>query len=324
MPIASGTASLVNTAARVGQTIMDQIFAKRNIRLQQKANKELGAYNNQMNIENWKRENAYNSPKEQMKRYEVAGLNPNLIYGQGTSGNAGSLPNYQQPQTDVTRPLPQPLAMMGKTIGDYQDIELKRAQTDNVKTGTQLAVTKNAQDLLNLEFEKQFGWQRRMFENRNLGQKYDIGAQELEQQVMKTGQTKLLMPYQNAALQAEYQVKSRAMEQFNLDIALLNQKKEVNRAQIELMNSERDMKKLGLSGIQWENMLKGQEYNQKAKLFPSQLGTAEKNLKWLPWQNVSKIAAGAVGAGVGAYAGLKRGKTPVNTGTQVGGFTYYR
>lgn len=31
--------------------------------------------------------NEYNSPASQMKRYQEAGLNPNLIYGQGTPGN---------------------------------------------------------------------------------------------------------------------------------------------------------------------------------------------------------------------------------------------
>lgn len=39
-------------------------------------------------------QNAYNSPQSQMERYRAAGLNPNLIYGQGTSGNMTSAPQY--------------------------------------------------------------------------------------------------------------------------------------------------------------------------------------------------------------------------------------
>jgi len=51
-------------------------------------------------IEFWHMQNAYNSPEEQMKRFSAAGLNPNLIYGRGESGNAGpiSVPDVQPPQ----------------------------------------------------------------------------------------------------------------------------------------------------------------------------------------------------------------------------------
>lgn len=39
-------------------------------------------------------QNAYNSPEAQMQRYEQAGLNKNLIYGQGTPGNQSGTPTY--------------------------------------------------------------------------------------------------------------------------------------------------------------------------------------------------------------------------------------
>lgn len=45
-------------------------------------NKELQDYVYSQNLEQWKRENRYNSPSEQMARYRQAGLNGNLIYGQ--------------------------------------------------------------------------------------------------------------------------------------------------------------------------------------------------------------------------------------------------
>lgn len=46
-----------------------------------------------LNKEMWDYQNAYNSPQEQMKRLEAAGLNPHLIYGPGaaSSGNAGPI-----------------------------------------------------------------------------------------------------------------------------------------------------------------------------------------------------------------------------------------
>lgn len=45
-------------------------------------NLNLAKMQNQWNIEQWNRENAYNSPAAQMARYKAAGLNPDLIYGQ--------------------------------------------------------------------------------------------------------------------------------------------------------------------------------------------------------------------------------------------------
>lgn len=51
----------------------------------------------QRSIQMWHMQNAYNSPAEQMKRFGAAGLNPHLIYGQGSSGNASGTPQYQAP-----------------------------------------------------------------------------------------------------------------------------------------------------------------------------------------------------------------------------------
>lgn len=50
-------------------------------------------YQNKLAIENWKMQNEYNLPKNQMARFAEAGLNPNLIYGSGNPGNASSAPD---------------------------------------------------------------------------------------------------------------------------------------------------------------------------------------------------------------------------------------
>lgn len=54
-----------------------------------KNSKKLMDYQNQLNIQNWHMQNAYNAPSAQMARYKEAGLNPNLIYGQ--SNESGSI-----------------------------------------------------------------------------------------------------------------------------------------------------------------------------------------------------------------------------------------
>lgn len=48
------------------------------------------AFAEKMAIDAFEREANYNSPAAQMARYEEAGLNPNLIYGQGTPGNVSA------------------------------------------------------------------------------------------------------------------------------------------------------------------------------------------------------------------------------------------
>lgn len=58
----------------------------------QKAEAEL-AY--QRSMSSWHMQNEYNSPEEQMKRFMAAGLNPHLIYGQGSPGQASAPPQYQ-------------------------------------------------------------------------------------------------------------------------------------------------------------------------------------------------------------------------------------
>lgn len=60
-------------------------------------NEQLIKEQNQLNLQQWNRENLYNSPSEQMKRLKAAGLNPNLMYGNG----AGSLLSAPSPETQA-------------------------------------------------------------------------------------------------------------------------------------------------------------------------------------------------------------------------------
>lgn len=59
--------------------------------------KKLMAQQNEYSLNMWNLQNDYNSPAAQMKRYEEAGLNPALMYGQVTSGNASTAPQMHVP-----------------------------------------------------------------------------------------------------------------------------------------------------------------------------------------------------------------------------------
>lgn len=54
------------------------------------SNMKLAKYQNEFNYRMWQENNAYNSPASQMSRFKEAGLNPNLMYGQGSPGNSPS------------------------------------------------------------------------------------------------------------------------------------------------------------------------------------------------------------------------------------------
>ena len=66
------------------------------------ANERMQQRQNQWNLEQWNRNNAYNSPAAQMQRFKAAGLNADLMYQQGTPGISsapaqGSNPIPKQP-----------------------------------------------------------------------------------------------------------------------------------------------------------------------------------------------------------------------------------
>lgn len=84
---------MLGTAIGIASSFAGNIANNKNIDKQIASQKEenqknrdwnlnLSRQQNQWNIEQWNRENAYNSPAAQMARYKAAGLNPDLMYGQ--------------------------------------------------------------------------------------------------------------------------------------------------------------------------------------------------------------------------------------------------
>lgn len=82
-------------------------------------------------LELMKYQNTYNTPLAQMQRFKDAGLNPNLVYGQGSPGNMQSTPKVpQQAPARVAQVSMPDVAML------YQDARLKAAQTDLISSKT--------------------------------------------------------------------------------------------------------------------------------------------------------------------------------------------
>lgn len=103
------------------------------------ANRQLAEYQWNKNLEMWYLQNQYNSPASQMQRYKDAGLNPNLIYGQGSSGNATSLPKYNAPtmQPVTVHPAVFQIGSALDVLGKYMDYRIKSAQEEQIRQQTE-------------------------------------------------------------------------------------------------------------------------------------------------------------------------------------------
>jgi len=87
------------------------------------------------NREMWDLQNEYNMPANQMDRLRKAGLNPNLMYGNGAAGGQAAqiqqatMPKYQSARANYSY-VP---AQVPQILGMYQDFKLKNAQMDLLK-----------------------------------------------------------------------------------------------------------------------------------------------------------------------------------------------
>jgi len=114
-------------------------------------------YNKQYNdnLAFWAMQNEYNSPQAQMRRFQAAGLNPNLIYGQGNSGNAGAVQTPDIQGIDQRSPeWGNALAATGEGIASFYDTKIKQATANNLEQQNtvirQDALLKEAQTLQTL------------------------------------------------------------------------------------------------------------------------------------------------------------------------------
>lgn len=119
------------------------------------ANARLAAQQNQWNLDQWNRENAYNSPAAQRARYEAAGINPYMAFGAGgmSAGNSSALQssdmaNQVAPKYDLDaqaigqgwNSLAMSLQNAGFQLADYFDNhELKQAQISRERAEAQLS-----------------------------------------------------------------------------------------------------------------------------------------------------------------------------------------
>lgn len=92
--LASGISNSVGSFGGAVGNILSGItggyFQRKQMKRQYQYQRQLMNEQYSLNLQQWNRENEYNSPAAQMARLKEAGLNTNLMYGDGSAGNAGS------------------------------------------------------------------------------------------------------------------------------------------------------------------------------------------------------------------------------------------
>lgn len=184
-------------------------------------------------LADWEKQNAYNSPAQQMQRFKEAGLNPNLIYGQQNEGatvRSTDVKSWSPETPDVAS------TANAATVGirTHYDTQVKDAQIDNLrlqqelmqqdillKKAQTLATTANA-SIGNYNLENILPHKAGIAE-----QTYEQARNKTDQSFLKTGRDNVLGYYYQDFLKEQL----RSMRE-GTNIALQN-----NRRQDLLTNS---------------------------------------------------------------------------------------
>lgn len=123
-------AALIGTAGSLAGGLLSGASSKSAAKAQYRYNMQLLQY-----------QNAYNAPAAQMERLKEAGLNPMLVYGNGsvvgnTSGSGHGVSVTPADYSGVGRSAGQAAEMLYKRAKMNQDVQLGQAQVDQVKANT--------------------------------------------------------------------------------------------------------------------------------------------------------------------------------------------
>lgn len=160
------------------------------------ANMELAKYQAEQNQAYIDKQNAYNEPRLQQSRFRAAGLNPNLMYGQGNAGNQASPGQYNAPTIQPGRigAMYTPF-QIPEMLGMYQGIMLRQAQINNVEAQTARTAEQTRTEAVNRMVATLTG-KRKQFDLNLAGdlRKYTIG-EAATNLGSKNEQLRLLMEY---------------------------------------------------------------------------------------------------------------------------------
>lgn len=132
MADSDSTAAAVAGAVPLVGNIFNAFSQGRQNRKTREWNEHMYAKQKQDNLDFWNMQNSYNSPEQQMMRLSNAGLNPALMYGNGTasSGNSSSAPDT--PSALPYRP-DAPTLNLPQVVDGYFNVQTQMQRLSNEK-----------------------------------------------------------------------------------------------------------------------------------------------------------------------------------------------
>lgn len=218
--------------------------------LTNQANRQLAQYSYEQQKQMIAEQNEYNSPSAQMARYQEAGLNPNLIYGNISSGNQSQIAKYQAPTMQAPKiDMQSATSMASNILGLKQQLEnIKKTENEN-------SLFENARrsSWFNSEFARSKSLQEQMntmYLAKLLGvpYQYDDGMNTIYH-INDYGNTHFFNP------------DGVKVQMYNAELANKLQQKSFNDSIINLRNSTTKLNEFRNKNIlPWEARLKNQQY----------------------------------------------------------------
>lgn len=250
---------LAGGLASLGGSIASGLFGQNQSSLSFSRQKELMALQNQYAVENWNRENAYNTPKSQMERLKAAGLNPNLVYGSGAAGVSGLGGSIDTPSAPSSPMAPTP--DFSSVVRDA--VSVAKGMADAKKAGSETI----AKDLEN-EYSERTLEDRIASVGKN-NSKTDKEIAVLQEQVPILMQQYDKLVGEVNILSTERQISNKTLEnwdtRFNKEMRELDDKHKLSHEEYRrLYNTYEDFKRLAKSSSddkEWDSKLKKQMFN---------------------------------------------------------------
>lgn len=162
---------VLSTLLGVGSQIFGASQQNRQNEASQKFAMQMYGRQRQDALTDWNMQNAYNAPDQQMKRLIAAGLNPNLVYGNGAVATSQQQP--RQSSAPNAQFNPSRLDLQQPLMGAY-DMEMKSTQMDMLRENMQLIKLKQISELYAAENKSADTAKK----NQDIARsKYDLGFQ---------------------------------------------------------------------------------------------------------------------------------------------------
>lgn len=142
----AGELEAISGALNFWGNIMNNVWNAQNVQDTNDMNYMIARYGYEQQKEMIRQQNEYNSPAKQLERYKEAGLNPNLVYGEGkaSAGMQSSIPQFHEPHM-VAPQVDFGDFGIGAAIGTF--LQLKQLELQNKSTEAEVE-QKRMQNLL--------------------------------------------------------------------------------------------------------------------------------------------------------------------------------